>query len=141
VAKWRIGEPPLPFGRVAWQAEIRWRQPTASTPLLVATAKGRGLVGGTAPRRALRARELNHDLLLTAAYLQLNRAEPAAAAAWVGEDTLAFHAACQDSPQRPDALLVGLRPVAIECIGRYDARKLRRLHDCYAEQFGAYWFY
>ncbi len=138
---WQTGDPEPPFDRLAHLAQRRWTRPAQQTQLLTATSKACGLSGAALPR-TVRTREINHDLLLAAAYGQMSATEPALAVRWAHEDSYACRQRSRElGDLRPDALVLGPRPLAIDCIGKYDARKLRRLHSEYAEAFGAYRFY
>jgi hypothetical protein len=87
--------------------------------------------GGSTRPKPVHPDQVTHDLHVGLVYLHFFRADPEAAAAWVGEDLrpkAGYHLA------DPDALLEyedGRPEMAVEFGGRYDARRVRDLHeDC-----------
>jgi hypothetical protein len=131
---WRPGEGPPPFGAVSYQLQSRWKEPVRETPVVLATKRAVGRLGGFGGK-IYRPDQAGHDLHTAAIYLRLHQTDPEAAAAWMPEDRFSRLRA---SPREklPDAVLVSSGEVdeVIEFGGSYSAARVRAFHHYCEEQ-------
>lgn len=114
------------FGRLAWQAEHRFRRPPVRTLFAQAT-KAAKLHFGRECRRAPRSSELCHDIHVSEVFLSLRK--QGQEKLWKGEDELS-------GTIRPDAVL---GEVAVDFIGSgYSKTKIMALHRKYVLGFAAF---
>lgn len=130
---WAPGTPEPDFDAVAWQAQCRWSQAPCPTRIFWLSEKAAAAVGRPAPRPKLF--QLTHDIHMTELFLRFLNSSLASVWSWVPEDQV-------PRPQRrgyrvPDALLRSPhgQEMAIEFLGSYCAKRIRRFHqDCAGKQ-------
>jgi hypothetical protein len=144
---WRPGELAPSFGAISYRLQSRWERAARGpergicvTPIVTATKKAAVRFGGFA-RGVPRPDQVGHDLHCTQIYLQFAQTDPAAAAAWTFEESLTYMRKRglvkpndEKRPRReklPDAVLMdeeGNIEMVIEFGGRYDAKRVEKLH-------------
>ena len=136
VLDWQRGDPVPNFGHVARNLQARWDEPPVRTKIMWATKKAKRLCGVLGSPRRPRAKEITHDIHVAQVYFHLLRHDPELAEHWVGEDELRAKGRAGDIP---DAVIAapGGEQIIIEFGGAYDARKVRAIHQSYA-QYGRY---
>lgn len=132
----RKGHPLPNSGNVAHKLQTRWDEPPVRTKIVWATAKAKRLLGASSSPRRPRAKEITHDIGVAQVYFHLLRHSPELAEHWTGEDELRAQGREGDIP---DAVIAvpGGEQVIIEFGGAYDSRKVRAIHQSYA-QYGRY---
>jgi hypothetical protein len=129
LATWCPGQENPHFGKLAWHAAKRWRAAPTRTLIVTATEKGRYTVGAPPGRRAVRTRELVHDIHV--AQVLLAHYFPDRTDRWTAEDQLL--AVGWTHRVVPDALVQeGGHQIAIDFIGAYSAAKIAALHKNFA---------
>lgn len=117
----------------AWKLTSRWRAaPVRTATVYTATKQACGITGGT-PAHAGRSHQLDHDLVVTEAYLAW--LEWGFAGLWLSEAILARDLKETFPKERPDAAMLrrdGRVVRVIEAGGQYDALRLRRLDQAVA---------
>jgi len=125
------------FHRLAWRLAKRHRDLVDSNEIVYwATGRASRLTGGIGGslRQPL---QIEHDLLVTEAYLQRCQSDANTATRWISEDILR-----RDYPKRlatkvPDALLLdelGQPYCAVEIGGSYGAQRLKKLYRAFARR-------
>lgn len=125
------------FHRLAWRLTKRHRDLVASNEIAYwATGRASRLTGGVGGslRQPL---QIEHDLLVTEAYLLRCQFDASTPNRWVSEDVFR-----RDYPKRlvttvPDALLldeIGQPHCAVEIGGSYGAHRLRKLYHAFARR-------
>ena len=135
VFRWQPGAPAPDCDAIGYALQSRWTKPPRRTTVYVATRKSVSQYGGKGPGGLRMRLQATHDLHVGAVYLRYLRDDPAAAAAWVGEDV---RGKAGHRLKDPDAILLGpdgrTRRV-VEFGGRYDARRVRDFHE-HCSRFG-----
>jgi len=136
VLDWHKGDPLPSFGHVSRKLQSRWGEPPVRTKIVWATARAKRLYGALGSPRKPRAKEITHDIHVAQVFFHLLRHQPELAEHWVGEDELRAQGRQGDIP---DAVIAvpGGEQIIIEFGGAYDARKVRVIHQSYA-QHGRY---
>jgi hypothetical protein len=136
---WEPGTPPPNFGRIAYRAQSRWQRPPQLRLFVMASDKAKRRHGGFLSRRPIRARELNHDIGFAQVFWHLLKDDRDLPSRWAFEDELIATKEHRFSQAIPDAVIRGSPDIIIEFAGSYSAKKLRRLHDCYAPHPYMFW--
>ena len=131
VCTWSPGERDPDFRAVSRTLRDRWpeAQPSHYTVYLATQATNNRL-GGPERRKPTFSDQISHDLHVSEIYIRLLRADPGAAAAWLGEDVLGK---AGYKLKDPDAIIrrEDGSELAIEFGGRYDPERVQDLHvDC-----------
>lgn len=133
VFSWAPGDKDPPFGRIAYQLQVRWRRPLVATSIVIATKEALRRFGGYIGDRLPRPSETTHDIHLSSVYLQLLADDPAKARFWVSEHQL--YAEGHGRHERlPDAIIRsrsgrGNEKLIVEFGGAYTKSKLQQFHD------------
>lgn len=130
---WTPGKPEPDFDSLAWQAQKRWVKAPCPTRIFWLSEKAAAAVGRPAPRPKLF--QLTHDIHMTELFLRFLNSSLASVWSWLPEDQV-------PRPKRrgyrvPDALLRSPhgQEMAIEFLGSYCAKRIRRFHqDCAGKQ-------
>jgi hypothetical protein len=126
--EWKPGSPAINASRVSWLAQKRWNEAPIRTTVVTATEVSRRMLGASPGRRAIRSREVLHDLHV--AELFLERFYPQDVERWEHEDQLIANGWQHDI--LPDAVVDHADgPIAIDFIGAYSANKLATMHQAY----------
>jgi len=134
------GDPTPEFDSLAYRAQVRWQRPLVMTLIATATDSAKRLTGGTIGGRAIRLRELNHDLLLSSAFLSLHKHIPTLETYWRGEDAVYATNVHASGQKIPDAVITGPGPpVIVESAGAYGEKKLRAFHREFNNQRYQLW--
>lgn len=132
LATWSPSRPVPQFGSVAWIGRRRIRSLSSQvTDLYWATRKATRLVGGCG-NRLRQPWQVQHDLGVTAVYLQLRRHTPEVAKRWLGEDLYRREHRQRRGEKIADGFIlngIGNVERAIEFVGDYDAQRLESFHD------------
>lgn len=133
VFSWAPGDKDPPFGRIAYQLQVRWRRPLVATPIVIATKEALRRFGGYIGDRLPRPAEVSHDVNLSSVYLQLLADDPARARFWVSEHQLYAEGGGRNE-RLPDAILRSARNrpdgnLIIEFGGAYTKSKLQQFHS------------
>lgn len=126
---WRPGRSAPDFGALAWKLQSRWTRPPRRTTVYFASKRGANQYGGRLRGEIKREFQVTHDLGVAQVYLNLLRANPDAAAQWVGEDMLRYS---HPKDKIPDAVLLSARGesprLVVEFGGSYDVDRLKKFH-------------
>jgi hypothetical protein len=114
--------PPIPAGRLSWQARRRWVQPPVATVYVTATPRSRAEYGLPAVR-PITSSALTHDLHVGQIFLGLLATSPERARLWTHEDCLDQ----RDPARRPDAVINEARLTWIDFIGAYSSTKIAQM--------------
>ena len=136
ILDWRPGDPLPNFDRIAWQLNSRWSKPPVRTKIVYATRKAKRLRGGYCGGRKPRAKEITHDIHVARVFFGLRQKQPDLANHWISEDQLRAEGREGDIPDAVIRPLEGAE-IIVEFGGSYGARKLRSIHQNYA-QHGRY---
>ncbi len=131
---WQSGAAAPDLKSLAAQVRNRWMNKCESLRVYVATSLTARLMGSSAGGFPA-ANHRNHDLLLSAVYVNYRRNEPDKARRWIGEDALPM---AETGIKNPDAFLIddnSQRCHVVESAGRYSRQQLRQFHQyCCDEQ-------
>jgi len=136
VLDWRKGDPLPNFGHVSRKLQSRWTEPPVRTKIVWATARAKRMYGALGNPRRPRAKEITHDIHVAQVFFHLLKREPELAEHWIGEDELRAQGREGDIPDAVIALPDGGQ-ITVDFGGAYDARKVRAIHQSYA-QYGRY---
>jgi hypothetical protein len=134
IFRWKPGEEPPDFGKLAWSVKSRWTEPPRDVTVYLATRRAAAIFGGRADGKIKNPSQATHDIHLGALYLKLMKDSPTIAAGWIGEEILA---PTREHQKLPDAILhdrEGRPRLVIEFGGAYPADRLQAFHEDCAER-------
>lgn len=138
VVTWSLSDPAPDFGWLSNYLKTRFKEPTRTMQIFIATRQAAVRYGGTGDRWPRRS-ETTHDLGLAQVYLHLLESDPMRASAWVSEASLVARGT-HPGEKLPDAIIRPAtgRESVIEFGGQYGKEKLQAFHDYCVNAFLEY---